>query len=529
MKKKKGFTLVELLGVIAILALIVAVAAPPIVNQIKKSRSTFDKATLSLIYTAADSYVDNKQNDYPNINENTYCVTLDTLIKSGELKESIINIDKESEIAVNQIVKIAVNNDLYNYSLVEANKCTEYSKPTAPELSNGMIPIVYNGTNWIKADINNEWYDYNSQEWANAVLVTAATRVAYQNALAGTTINEADVLAYLVWIPRYRYKLFNVGATLVTSQTIEIMFEDKWHSKSNGSINGSWLTHPAFTFGNSEANGIWVGKFETTGDATTPTIKPNIGSLTGQNTNAQFTTSQKFSNTTAYGLSAINDSHMMKNIEWGAVAYLSQSDYGKYGNPTYTGGTGLEKEIYINNINTNLTTGFLGTITGCAGNTVSADMVRSSSCPVGNQYQTTQGVKASTTGNIYGIYDMSGGSWEQTMGVMYNSDNLTLMTLSSGISQATLDSTTMNRYLDKYIYGTTYNNQLDYDRRHLGDATGEVRSWNSDYDAFVEATSSWFIRGGAYNNTTDAGVFNFNRLMGGGAGEFAFRVVILGE
>ena len=31
------------------------------------------------------------------------------------------------------------------------------------------------------------------------------------------------------------------------------------------------------------------------------------------------------------------DTHAMKNLEWGAVAYLSQSKYGKYGNPNYEG------------------------------------------------------------------------------------------------------------------------------------------------------------------------------------------------
>ena len=42
--------------------------------------------------------------------------------------------------------------------------------------------------------------------------------------------------------------------------------------------------------------------------------------------------------------SSITDTHMMKNSEWGAVAYLSQSKYGKYGNLDYEG---REKEVYM--------------------------------------------------------------------------------------------------------------------------------------------------------------------------------------
>ena len=46
--------------------------------------------------------------------------------------------------------------------------------------------------------------------------------------------------------------------------------------------------------------------------------------------------------------------------------------------------------------------------------------VSSSSADTTNYYNTEKGVKASTTGNVYGIYDMSGGSWERV--AAYNKD-----------------------------------------------------------------------------------------------------------
>ena len=75
----------------------------------------------------------------------------------------------------------------------------------------------------------------------------------------------------------------------------------------------------------------------------------------------------------------------------GAVAYLTHSQYGRNGN-----------EITINN-NSNY-------ITGIAGDTVTA----SSSSSTTNAYNTSKGMLASTTGNIYGVYDLSGGAWEYT-------------------------------------------------------------------------------------------------------------------
>ena len=81
-----------------------------------------------------------------------------------------------------------------------------------------------------------------------------------------------------VWIPRYKYKLFNVSGATTSAQMIEIEFENSTTSKSSGSQNGEWLTHPAFTFGTTELNGIWVGKFESSNSTSDLKIMPNVSS-----------------------------------------------------------------------------------------------------------------------------------------------------------------------------------------------------------------------------------------------------------
>ena len=189
------------------------------------------------------------------------------------------------------------------YCLSKSNLIKE--DPTGanrPVLAEGMIPITYDGTNWVKADKNgvyNNWYDYGNQKWANAVMVTSSKRDTYMNADVGTTIPENDILAYYVWIPRYKYKLFNATyASGTTEQLIEVTFENGTSTTgtvtctyaSNGAetcqnkANGNWYTHPAFTMINASGNktelkGIWVGKFETTGSTSAPTVKPGITSV----------------------------------------------------------------------------------------------------------------------------------------------------------------------------------------------------------------------------------------------------------
>ena len=111
-------------------------------------------------------------------------------------------------------------------------------------------------------------------------------------------------------------------------------------------------------------------------------------------------------NNNQYGFSTNTDTHMIKNIEWGAVAYLSHSKYG-----TCSGGSC--KEIGINN-NSNL-------ITGCGA------VAGSSSSTTCNTYNTSNGVLASTTFNIYGVYDMSGGANDYTMGNVVYTDAKTFI------------------------------------------------------------------------------------------------------
>ena len=381
--------------------------------------------------------------------------------------------------------------------------------PNTPVLAEGMIPIKWDGSKWVKASTDS-WYNYSNKEWANAVMVRtdkdsnvngSRSREQYMSADEGTKILEDDILAYYVWIPRYKYQLFNVSSEVMDPIEICTQFEGKGTDKSSGTANGDWLTHPAFTFGTTELAGIWVGKFSTTGDATTPTIKPNLGMLTNQNVSTQFTTSQIFGTTTyltSTGVSEV-DAHMMKNIEWGAVAYLKQSKYGL--------GT---TDIGLNNYSSS------PYLTGCGSTSGSA---YSTTC---NAYNTTDGMLASTTGNITGIYDMSAYTGTYVMGVMKTSDGTALTYSSSGFTTSTLPFN--SKYVDQYEYGGSIS---DYTRRILGDATGEVNGWYGDIAGFVLSAYPWFMRGNSYvDDPAGAGVFTFRYNVGKAGPVLVFRSVL---
>ena len=417
----------------------------------------------------------------------------------------------------------------------------------------------------------NQWYDYNLKKWANAVLVTSTNRSTYQSASAGTEITESDILAYYVWIPRYKYRVWNISKQAGAESTyaynaktegIDIVFESGKEStgtisctynynvdSANGGVdlstttaetctgnNGDYYTHPAFTFGNDNINGFWISKFEISsssptatnggGNVTNLTVRslPNVNSWRNIQVSKISTVIQNMqTSSNIYGLNTSRtntDSHMLTNFEWGAVAYLTNSKYGRCTDGSCT-------EVTINNCSSY--------ITGIGANTVSASSSSTTCTTAANKYDGTYGKLASTTGNITGVYDMSGGSLEYVMGnISKVTTGYTFYPSSSSFSSSWYTTDTA-KYLTTYAYDKTNStNQTAYNRGRLGDATAETLlaasnsgGWYSDYARFPYSGSAWFLRGGSYSIGSFVGVFNFSISVGSNGGGNSSRASLV--
>ena len=363
-----------------------------------------------------------------------------------------------------------------------------------PELKDGMQAIIYaeNGTAQPVSDASKkDWYSY--EETMDNDMSDGGTTNGGNSRWANATLNGN----YYVWIPRYAYKIdesVTYTSQSGTSHKIDVKFIGTNVTSSNVSteIGEGWIVHPAFTFGGKELTGFWVGKYETTGDTITPTILPNQPSLKDINVSTMFSTAQKFG-TINYG------AHMMKNIEWGAVAYLAQSKYGRNGTEVsvnqcsdyYTGtGAGIETEA----------------------NKIYNSTYTWSNITEEQKYNGEIGKLSSTTGNMYGVYDMSGGTNEYVMGVYGTEENPTKG--SSGFVKFP-DS----KYYDLYT-------KTIEDESNIGDALYETKTWNSDLATFVSSTAPFFERGGNCNNTRGNGVFCFYLVNGIGKSNNSFRTVL---
>ncbi len=121
---KRGFTLIELLGVMIILALLVIFTFPNIVNFIKSSSEKNDNMNLNLIYNAADLYIKENKNNFPKVNGNSYCITLEDLVDSGNLKTPIVLSDSNDDITSLKSVQV-IYQDKFTYELKDSDKCVE--------------------------------------------------------------------------------------------------------------------------------------------------------------------------------------------------------------------------------------------------------------------------------------------------------------------------------------------------------------------------------------------------------------------
>ena len=468
----------------------------------------------------------------------------------------------------NKIVKVEIDSIL-----------KDTSGAAEPVIKGDLVPVIMNGSDVIKADTSKGWYNYDQGIWANAVILTDNAPT-YNN---GDLIKEEHIESYFVWIPRYEYKIFDENAGNYTTfsskgtkkKEIEIQFVTKNDAVKNGSSYGTWLTHPAFTA--FDTNGIWVGKFESGYKGATTTleaeqnvndsskliIKPNVYSWRGiQVANAHLV---------SYNYNRELDSHMMKNTEWGAVAYLSHS---KYGAKDEKGNVGIS--LRINNNNASIT-GYSATVEPTLGHnegTAISGNMNESVLP-GNDgkytinYLNTDSVKSSTTENYSGIYDMSGGAFEYVMGVMLDSSGIPLSgdhnvwnsgfkgkygcptcasSVSGGNSSITANTTgvplpTDSKYYDTYKYSSNVYSYKVYNTRILGDATGEIGPfyqeidpsgitkfksyWYEDLSYFVFLYAPWFARSMDWSFGNGAGIFSFSHYYGSAEKTYGFRTVLI--
>ena len=528
-------------------------------------------------------------------------ISIQSLTNTGLFAKAQEAKEKTKNATENQARTLNEYEDELNKYISETKQETDWTgKVNKPKLMAGMTAIKFtdptgdekaNEGSVVKTtDTDTAWYDYDAKKWANAQTQDGSMwvwipRFAYK-------VNKSTQTFDIVFLKDTTNTYIDNGTEKDAEKDGYIVHPAFKNESSTGYENGGW---------DKDLTGIWVSKFEagfasgnnsatvkessvkytqasayvsgsevgtdslstarnfldgeygvksgsdyTFKNGTAPSIKyPTFQGLTYSmnyiNHNDAFNISRALTESgNIYGLSnSSTDSHMMKNSEWGAVAYLSQSKYGLNGT-----------NIYINNVNLNNTSKSVYAVTGCAGATADATPVATTIKKLNNRtasgvYVWTQksGTNASTTGTIYGIYDMSGGTWERTAGLV-NNGNGNLATYGQ-----TLMNALNNGKSSKYVTVYPYDSSVDKDGANIdtasaanwkantkiyGDGIRETStagtgktSWYGDYSYFLAINNPFSIRGGRFWEGDDTGLFFFTRNSGRSDFSLGFRSVLV--
>ena len=363
-----------------------------------------------------NSSIDSKYVHYELIKNNeivgVFELSSDGILDIGKIKSNEeINYSLKLWLSYESDIKVGTLNKYV--SVIENSVILDNSNANGPILTEGMVPVYYDyGDNsYHKADTSNsyyhKWYNYDNLLWANSVTVSKDKRDYYNLEKAGTKIEMNDINAIWVWIPRFNYLEENNG------------FKVKF-------VDTNTDAYEAFTFNKEEIPGFWITKFEAGMSDSSSCIEKKLVSVCNNSNNTLYfkpglpladrmTMSNLFYSfrkmelkNNVYGFvnngTKLNndgtikedsnklDIHMIKALEWQAVAILTNSSYGKKGNNDFDN---LNKYVYTNNTN----------YTGKSNyNKETYDFNID-----------LKGTGASTTGNITGVYDMNGGKREYVM------------------------------------------------------------------------------------------------------------------
>ena len=256
----------------------------------------------------------------------------------------------------------------------------------------------------------------------------------------------------------------------------------------------------------------------------------------------------------------------MKNSEWGACAYLGKSQYGlgnteiAINNVTLNSGstartsdngkTGVESVYAVTGVtsgNANSEPNIIDKSVAkeCAVNISNA--IRDTAVNGAYAWNQSSGIASSTTGTIYGVYDMSGGTWERTAAYINTpNDNENLSGYGSSVVNDKNERKAIStKYTTIYPHGEEDTSNIDTSsetnwienkntKKIYGDAVLETStqgtgfySWNNDYSYYPALDNPFFHRGGYWSDCGFTGAFAFYYDYGGSYYNIGFRTVLV--
>ena len=212
---KKGFTLVELLGVLVVLSVILMIAFPLITTYINKSKQKAYDTQMGLIITGLKDYVIEHKEVLP-VNDTDYVTfTLGQLKALGIVNNSVVNPLDGKEIDDSMEFKIIKDGSKYTYQIVESSRLSRDDKNHTPYITlNGNI------LNYIDLD--------------STYTELGASATDYDGKPLSVTIDKTDLDVSTIGVYQIRYEAIDSNNT--KSYAIRTVIVGEFKILANGTV-----------------------------------------------------------------------------------------------------------------------------------------------------------------------------------------------------------------------------------------------------------------------------------------------------
>ena len=212
---KKGFTLVELLGVLVVLSVILMIAFPLITTYINKSKQKAYDTQMGLIITGLKDYVIEHKEVLP-VNDTDYVTfTLGQLKALGIVNNSVVNPLDGKEIDDSMEFKIIKDGSKYTYQIVESSRLSRNDENHTPS-------IILNGNILNYIDLDSTYTELG------------ASATDYDGKPLSVTIDKTDLDVSTIGVYQIRYEAIDSNNT--KSYAIRTVIVGEFKILANGTV-----------------------------------------------------------------------------------------------------------------------------------------------------------------------------------------------------------------------------------------------------------------------------------------------------
>lgn len=248
---KKGFTLVELLGVLIIMSIVLIVVITPIMGQIRNNSKKLDDAALKILYASTDNYLDGKAYLYPKNDGMIYYVPIGQLIDSDNLESNYLSSYSKEVLSRDNVIKVIVDNGGYEFSFAEDTDGLTTLYSAYQNVENDSVYSFLGGT-YFSGSASNNYVYYSGLMWRimginedGSIKLIADESVATLNFGNANNYDESYANEWLnnYFISKLKYSDFLVeeSACYVPTETIS-KSEDVCESLSDSALGHSKVT-----------------------------------------------------------------------------------------------------------------------------------------------------------------------------------------------------------------------------------------------------------------------------------------------